>query len=140
MVESFEIMQASIYQVFLVIFMTLLTSYYADLYAINQGLFFAKSLNIVYLVCYTDSLHCTNLLEGPIMSFHVYSVLIQDVKDLIEQNNVTIYHTLRKGKQCTDFMAKLRASSDVELLYHASPSDNLLCLLRMDTDRTFFSR
>lgn len=37
------------------------------------------------LVCYSDSLHCINLLKGPAVRFHVYAVImIQDVKYLIE--------------------------------------------------------
>ena len=58
----------------------------------------------------------------------------------MEQNNVTVYHTLREGNQCEDFMAKLGASSDTELFYHSSPPDDLLNLLRMDADVIFFSR
>jgi len=39
-------------------------------------------------------------------------VLIQDVKDLIEQSNVTICHIFREGDHCADIMAKLDASED----------------------------
>jgi len=92
------------------------------------------------IVCYKDSLHCINLLKGPNLSFHVYLVLIQDVKELMKKNNVTVYHTLREDNQCVDFMVKLGASLDTELLYHSSSRDDLLNLLRMDADETFFSR
>jgi len=65
-----------------------------------------------HIVCWAlciyiyDSLHCINLLKGPTSKFLVYVVLIQDVKDLIEQNNFIVFHTLREGNQCADFMAK----------------------------------
>jgi len=75
---------------------------YAELYAIYQGLILAKSLDITELVFYSDSLLCINLLKGPTMRFHVYAVLIQDVKDLIEEFTVTICHTLREKNQCAD--------------------------------------
>jgi len=55
------------------------------------------------------------------MRFHVYAVLIQDVKNLIEECTVTICHTLRVGNQCADFLIKLGASSNNELFLHASP-------------------
>ena len=113
---------------------------YVELYDIYQGLILAKSLNIVGLVCYIDSLHCTNLLKGLIMSFHVYAVLIQDVKDSIEHNNVSIFHTLREGNQYANFMAKLEASSNAEVLYHASPLNDLLSVLRIDATGTLFSK
>jgi len=60
----------------------------------------AKEMDIAELVCYSDYLHCINLIEGSNMMFHVYDVMIQDINDLIEQSNVTIYHTLRKKPMC----------------------------------------
>jgi len=66
------------------------------------------------------------------MRYHVYAVLIQDVKDLVEHGNVTVCHTLKEDNHCADFMAKLGASSDTKLLYHASPPKDILYLLRMN--------
>lgn len=111
-----------------------------ELYTIYQGLILAKSLDITKLVCYSDSLLCINLLKGNTMRFHVYAVLIQDVKDLIKEFIVTICHTLREGNQCADFLAKLGASSEIELLLHASPLEDLLPLLQIDAAGTFYSR
>jgi hypothetical protein len=37
-------------------------------------------------------------------------MLIQDIKDLLFQSNVTLSHSLREGNQCADFLAKLEAS------------------------------
>lgn len=113
---------------------------YAELFAIYQGLMLAKEKDIVDLVCYSDSLHCINLIKGPAMRFHNYAVLIQDIKELIDQMNVTICHTLREGNQCADFMAKLDASLDIDLCHHASPPDGLRSLLRIDATGTIFSR
>jgi hypothetical protein len=112
--------QDIIYLVFLATLMTLPT------YAIYQGLILAKSMNIIELVCYTDSLHCINLPKGPTMRYHVYAILIQDVKDLIGQSNVIVCHTLREGNHCADFFAKLGANSNTELVYHTFPSADLL--------------
>jgi hypothetical protein len=91
----------------------------------TRGLILAKSLNIIELVCYTDSLHCINHLKGP-------------TKDLIRQGNVTVCHTLREGNQCADFMSKLGVGLCTEMLYHVSPLANLLYLLRMDAVGTLF--
>jgi len=113
---------------------------HAELYAIYQGLLLVKNMNIIDLVCYSDSLHCINLIQGPSMKFHVYAVLIQDIKELIAQTNVTVYHTLREGNQCADFMAKLGASSNIELLLHSSPPNDLMHLITTDAAGSFFSR
>jgi len=54
--------------------------------------------------------------------------------------NVVVCHILREGNQSTDFMAKLGASSDIDLCYHASPPEGLLSLLRIDAIGTIFLR
>jgi len=74
------------------------------------------------------------------MRYHVYAVLIQDVKDLIGQSNIIVCHTLRERNHCADFFAKLGANSDTELLYHYSHPDDLLNLLRMGAVGTLYSR
>jgi hypothetical protein len=67
-------------------------------------------------------------------------VLIQDIKELLSQTNVSLHHTLREGNQCADFFAKLGASSDADFLTHASPPEGVRDLLRNDAMGTFFLR
>lgn len=62
-------------------------------------------MDIDELVFYSNSLHSINLIKGPPMKYHVHVVLIQDIKELIEQSNITIYYTLHEGNQCLDFKA-----------------------------------
>jgi ribonuclease HI len=113
----------------------------AEFYVIYKGrLLLAKDMSIDELVCYSDSLHYVNLIKGPQVTYHIHAVLIQDIKELISQPNVSLYHTLREGNQCADFFAKLGASSDVDFLTHASPLENIRDLLRNDAIETFFIR
>jgi len=74
------------------------------------------------------------------MKFHNYAVLIQDIKELFDHVNVTICHTLREGNQCADFLAKLGASSVIDFCHHASPSEGLPRVLRIDAAGTTFHR
>jgi hypothetical protein len=74
------------------------------------------------------------------MNYHVYAVLIQDIKKLFSQSNTTICHTLREGNNCADFLAKFGASSDSDLTIHASPPEGLSDILRSDAAGTFFLR
>jgi len=83
-------------------------------------------------------MHYVNLIKSHSRKFHVYAVLIQDIKDLLELTNVTVCHTLRKGNQCADFMAKLEATSDVDLSLHHSPPESLSNPLQADAAGTFF--
>jgi hypothetical protein len=139
-VESFETTQDFIYQVFSVFINDASDISYPELYAIYHGLIWEKTVDIIELICYTDFLHCINLLKGPTMRLQVYAVLIQDVKDFIEQSNVIVSDTLRENNHCADFFAKLGASSDNKLLYHASPPADLFNLFKMDEARTFYFR
>jgi len=41
-----------------------------------------------------------------------------------------VYHTFREGNQSADFLAKLKASSNVEFLRHESSPMNLVHLLQ----------
>jgi ribonuclease HI len=113
---------------------------FAELYAIYKGLLLEKDMSVDELVCYSDSLHCVNLINGPQIKFHIYAVLIQDIKELLSQTNVSLYHTLREGNQCADFFAKLGSSSDADFLTHASPPEGVRDLLRNDAMGTFFIR
>ncbi|MCI35860.1 RNA-directed DNA polymerase (Reverse transcriptase), partial [Trifolium medium] len=49
---------------------------YAELYAIYKGLLLAKNMGIDELVCYSDSLHCINLIKGPQVKYNIHAVLI----------------------------------------------------------------
>jgi len=55
----------------------------AELSAIHQGLKLAINMGIEELVCYSDSLLSINLISGVTSQFHIYAVLIQDIKDLL---------------------------------------------------------
>ncbi|GAU36732.1 hypothetical protein TSUD_318300 [Trifolium subterraneum] len=112
----------------------------AELYAIFHGLTLAKDMNFDTLICSSDSLHCINLIKGPNIQFHVHAVLIQDIKDMLSHNNITISHILKEGNHCADFLANLGASSDVSLSIHASPPKDIFELLRSDAVETFFLR
>lgn len=97
--------------------------------------FISKKSNFLdELVCYSDSLHDTDLIKGSSIKFHVHDVLIQDIKKLIEQNNITICYTFRKGNQCAHLLFKLKTLSDIDLLIHPSPPDDILNLLKNDAN------
>jgi len=112
----------------------------AELQAILMGLQLAKNLNIVDVVCYSDSLQCVNLINRPAVVYHAYATLIQDIKDLIRLSNTPILHTLREGNRCADFLAKLGASVDSALSIHATPPEGLVPLLKDDAWGTYFPR
>jgi hypothetical protein len=95
-------------------------------------------MSINELICYTDSLHCVNLIKGPQVKYHIHAVLIQDINELISQTNVSLHHTRREGNQCADFFAKLEASSDADFLTHTSSPKGVRDLLKNNATKTFF--
>jgi ribonuclease HI len=108
----------------------------AGLYAIYRGLPLARDLTIEDLVCYSDSLLCFNLIKDLI--YHVYVVLIQDIKGLISQSDVTLCHTLKEENQCADFLVKLVATSEADVSIHATPLEGMLDLIRHHLSETSF--
>jgi len=107
---------------------------------IYQGLSLSKEKGIVDLFCYSDSLLCINIITSPLLKFHAYAVLIQDIKELMEQTQETNSHTLREGNQCADSMVKLGDSSNYELMRHDSPPTEFFPLLQSDDAGTFYLR
>jgi hypothetical protein len=94
---------------------------FIEIYAIYKCLLLASDMGIDELVCYSNSLHCVNLIKGPQVKFRIHRVLIQDIKEMLSQSNVSLHHTLREKNQCAYFLAKLGASSDVDFLIYTSP-------------------
>ncbi|XP_024636165.1 uncharacterized protein [Medicago truncatula] len=113
---------------------------FAELTALYQGLLLATNLNYNELACYSDSMLTVNLINDELNPYHVYAVLIQNIKDLISARNFSLHHSLREGNQCADFMAKIGASNDVDLLIHSHPPDGLYPLLQSDELGTLFLR
>jgi hypothetical protein len=66
--------------------------------------------------------------------------MIQNIKELLSQTNVSLCHTLREGNQCADFFAKLGATSDADFLTHVSPTEGVRDHHRNYAMRTFFPR
>jgi hypothetical protein len=94
---------------------------FVELYVIYKGHLLVRNFGIDELACYSNSLHCVHLIKGPQVKFHIHAVLIQDIKELLSQINVSLHHTLREGNQCADFFAKLGVSSDADFFIHVSP-------------------
>ncbi|XP_024634787.1 uncharacterized protein [Medicago truncatula] len=113
---------------------------FAELTAIYQGLQLAVNLDFEELVCYSDSLLAVNLIKGDTSFYHVYAVLIQNIKDLLNSRNYSIHHSLREGNHCADFMAKLGATTDVDLTVYSSLPEDLLSLLLTDEMGALFLR
>jgi ribonuclease HI len=112
----------------------------AELTAIQQGLNMVIGLNMNDIMCYLDSLFAVNLINNNTPSFHIYASQIQNIKELLLGQNISLHHTLREGNQCADFFAKLGANSDALHVVHQSPLADLLPLIRADAIGTLFVR
>jgi len=98
-------------------------------------------MNFQEVFCYTNSLHCVQILEELTPKFRKYVTLIQDIKDLLNLDwQASIDHTLREGNSCAVFLAKTGASSTSEFVVHISPPTGLSDLLDSDSAGTWFRR
>jgi len=91
---------------------------FAELTTLYKGLTLAVSLNFEEMVCYSDSPLTVNLINDDYSRYHVYAVLIQNIKDLLSAKNLSLRHSFREDNQCADFMAKLKASIDDVFTIH----------------------
>jgi hypothetical protein len=76
---------------------------YAELYAIYKSLLLVKDRSIDELVYYSNSLYCAHFIKGPKVKCQIHAMLIQDMKELLSQPNISPYHTLREDNQFIDF-------------------------------------
>jgi hypothetical protein len=104
-----------------------------------MSLLLAKYTSVDELVCYLFFTLC-QLIKVPQIKYHIYAVLIQDIKELLFQTNVSLSHTLREWNQYADFFTKLGVSSDVDFLTHFSLPEDVHDLLINDAMETFYIR
>jgi len=112
----------------------------AELTAIYHGLRMAIDMSIDDSACYSDSLLSISLIKGDTPHYHIYDVLIQDIKDMLASNNFSVHHTLIEGNQSADFMVKLGSASDVGFIIHSASPEDLLHLIQNIALGVSFSR
>ncbi|XP_024642167.1 uncharacterized protein [Medicago truncatula] len=96
---------------------------FAELSALYHDITLAIGLNYDEVACYSNSLLTVNLVKEELNQFHVYAVLIQNIKDLLNPRNYSLHHSLREGNQCADCLAKLGASNNEAFTIHNSPPE-----------------
>ena len=112
----------------------------AELTTIHRGLLLAIDTGIDEMVCYSDSMLSIQLLTTDTSYYHAYTVLIQDIKDLLAARNFPIHHCLREGNQCADWLAKQGATSTEEFFIYTTAPSELLPLIRNDAMGVLFHR
>ena len=71
----------------------------AELTTIYHGLSKAIEMGVDDLICYSDSLLSINLIFVNTLRFHIYVVLIQDIKDMLYSRNYVLPPSyLQRGK------------------------------------------
>jgi ribonuclease HI len=112
----------------------------AELTAIYHGLKMAIEIGLDNLKCYSDSLTSVKLIQEHMPRFHIYAVLVQNIKDLLVANNFSVHHTLREGNQAADFMANLGSTGNDHLVTFMTPPEGILLLLLSDARGVLFPR
>jgi len=72
----------------------------AELTTIYHGLSKAIDMGMDDLICYSDPLLSINFVNDNTPQFHIYDVLIQDIKDMLAICNFSLQHTLRGKPMC----------------------------------------
>ncbi|XP_057450644.1 uncharacterized protein LOC130742570 [Lotus japonicus] len=106
------------------------------LLAIFHGLSLAWNRGVRAVECQSDSLDAVKLVSSVPPLRHSYASLIWDIKDLLSRSwQVVVYHTLRKGNACADFLAKHGAEQDMPLVVIEQPLEGLRFLVLADALR-----
>ncbi|XP_057422473.1 uncharacterized protein LOC130716276 [Lotus japonicus] len=98
------------------------TILHLELLAIFHELTLAWDRGVRAVECQSDSLDAVKLeSSGPPLR-HAFASLIWDIKDLLNRPwQVALYHTLREGNACADFLAKHGAEQDLPLVVIEHP-------------------
>lgn len=106
---------------------------YLELLGIFHGLRLAWDHGARIVECQSDSLDAVSLVHATPSPRHIYASLIWDIKDLLGRDwRVDVYHVLREGNVCADFLAKIGAEQDSSLVFIDHPLDGLSLLLLAD--------
>lgn len=93
-------------------------------------------MNYHDVICFTNALLCFNILRVHTQNSTSFATLIQDIKDLLHQDwCIRIVPTLQKEISCTNFRAKLDASSSIDNMVHVFHPPSLSNLLIADSMR-----
>lgn len=102
----------------------LTTNITAELFAIAAGLNLAWQYGYRHVVCESDSMLALDLVKKGVDMFHPHATMLTNINKVISREwNVALIHTLREGNSCADWLAKIGASSDTDLvIYDRCPS------------------
>lgn len=85
----------------------------AELWALRDGLFLAKCLNIVHLIVELDAKVVVDLLNNQKNATHEFAPLIFDCRTALESfQTAQIKHIYRETNRCADFLAKMGATTN----------------------------
>ncbi|PNX76074.1 ribonuclease H, partial [Trifolium pratense] len=74
-------------------------------------------------------------------NYHRYAAVVANIQDLLKLDwDVSIFHTMRKGNVCADFLAKLGSTNDDKLSMCESPPNDLKKFIAADALRMAYPR
>ncbi|XP_057453140.1 uncharacterized protein LOC130745004 [Lotus japonicus] len=98
-----------------------------------HGLSLASDRGARDVECHSNSLDVVSLVNSVPSSRRSYAALIWDIKDLLDREwRVEVYHTLREGNACANFLAKFGVGQDSQLVSIDSPLNGMSLLLLAD--------
>lgn len=114
---------------------------HAEILGMLHGLQLCWDAGYRELVCYSDSTHAVELVMQGVATHHPLANEISVIKNVLDRDwNCKVFHTLREGNQCADFLAKKGVDSVDNLsVFYQSPQE-LNLLLLADASGVSFTR
>lgn len=114
---------------------------HAEVLGLLNGLMVCWDAGYRMLVCYSDSAHAVELVKQGVAIHHPLANELAAIRNLLDRDwHCTITHTLRKGNQCADYLAKQGADSDGGLSVFYHPPPGMSHLLLADIFKVSFTR
>lgn len=110
------------------------TNIAAELTAIATGLKLAWLVGYRNIVCESDSKTMLDLIKDRVDMFHPQATIIQNIHmaNAAQDWSITFAHTLHEGNSCADWLAKTRATLEINLITWSSCPTQLAPLLLSD--------
>ncbi|XLR65771.1 hypothetical protein S83_016443 [Arachis hypogaea] len=106
----------------------------AELIAIRHGLWLAWQSGYRKVECESDCMMALKIIQDNAEDFPEFAHIVEEIhRFMLLEWDVTIYHIMREGNSCADFLAKIGSSSNSMFSLIISPQPELTPLLVADS-------
>ncbi|XLT60596.1 hypothetical protein S245_053503 [Arachis hypogaea] len=113
----------------------------AELMAIRHGLWLAWQSGYRKVECESDCMVALKIIHDNAEGFPEFEHIVEEIhRFMLLEWDVIVYHIMREGNSCADFLAKMGSSSNSTFSLMMNPPPELTALLLADSKGVLYSR